>query len=410
MRAVTDAIPSPMAYWDAGLICRFSNQRYLEWFGKTRAQMRGIHMRAMLGERLFALNEPHILGALAGVAQEFEREIRKPDGTVGYTLVNYVPDIDAHGVVQGFAALVTNVTRLREADAAIRLSASVFDAASDGIIVTDVNRAIVSANPAVQRITGYCAQELLGQSPRMLGSERNGEQFADAVESALIRRGQWQGEQWSQRKDGSTVRLEVSVSAIRSDAGTVVRLVGLFSDITERHDNDERVRHLALHDALTDLPNRTLLVERLNQMTAMATRTPRHIAVLFIDLDGFKQVNDNWGHDAGDLVLKAVAQRLTALLRTVDTVARLGGDEFVVVLDNPVLQTDVAHIAQRIVTCVNAPIAVGQGERSTVQVGCSVGIALYPQHGTAAETLIKSADAAMYGTKAAGKNSFEFAP
>lgn len=403
--SVTNALPSPMAYWDKDLICRFSNQRYLEWFGKTTQEMRGIHIRDMMGERLFGLNRPYIEGALAGIPQEFEREMKKPDGTTGHTLVNYVPDIDSQGVVQGFNALVTNVTRLREADAAIRLSASVFDATSEGIIVSDVNRKIVSANPAALRITGYSAQELLGQSPRMLDSERNGDAFYEAMERDLMARGHWAGEQWTRRKDGQEVRVWVSLSSIRNEMGRVVRHLGLFSDITERHGKEELVRHMALHDALTDLPNRTLLMERLAQWVSMVCRGPHRMALLFVDLDGFKQVNDQMGHDAGDLVLQTIAQRLLGLLRSVDTVARLGGDEFVVVLDSPDSALDVSHVAERIVASVNLPIAVGAGQ---AHVGCSIGIALHPEHGTSPEALLKSGDAAMYAAKAAGKNTYRF--
>ena len=403
--AVTNALPSPMAYWDKDLHCQFSNQRYLEWFGKTSEQMRGIHMRDMLGEHLFTLNRAYIEGALAGKPQEFEREIPKPDGTIGYTLVNYVPDIDSQGVVQGFNALVTNVTRLREADAAIRLSASVFDSTSEGIIVSDVNRKIVSANPAASRLTGYPVAELVGQSPRMLDSDRNGDAVYDAMERTFMARGHWVGEQWMRRKDGQVARMWVSLSTIRNEAGKVVRHLGLFSDITERHGKEELVRHMALHDGLTDLPNRILLMDRLQQLLAMVTRGPHLIAVLFVDLDGFKQINDRLGHAAGDLVLKTVAQRLLDLLRAVDTVARLGGDEFVVVLDNPEHTDDVSVIAKRIIDAVNLPIAV---EGSKAQVGCSIGIAMHPQHGTSASTLMKTADAAMYEAKAAGKNAFRF--
>ena len=408
MRAVTDALPSPMAYWDKDLICRFSNQRYLEWFGKTSQQMDAIHMRAMLGERLYALNLPYIEGALAGTPQEFEREMVRPDGTTGYTLVNYVPDIDSNGVVQGFNALVTNVTRLREADAAIRLSASVFDSTSEGIIVTDVNRQIVSANDAAARITGYTVAELLGQSPRMMDSDRDEDTFYEAMEREFIARGRWAGERWVRRKDGHVIRSWTSLSIIRNEAGKVVRYLDLFSDITERHSKDELLRHMALHDALTDLPNRVLLMDRLTQLMAAVQRSPHPIAVLFVDLDGFKQVNDILGHDAGDAVLKTVAQRLLGLLRTVDTVARLGGDEFVVVLNNPERADHEAHtaiVAQRIIAAINVPIAVGSEH---ARVGCSIGIAMHPQHGTSADALLKGGDEAMYAAKAAGKNTFRF--
>ena len=403
--SVINAIPSPMAYWDKDLICRFSNQRYVEWFGKTNQEMESIHIRAMMGERLFALNRPYIEGALAGIPQEFEREIKKPDGSIGYTLVNYVPDIDRQGIVQGFNALVTNVTRLREAAAALRLSASVFDSTSEGILVTDMSRKIVSANPAVARITGYSVDELVGQSPHILDSDRNESTFYNVLERSFMTQGHWSGEHWLCRKDREVIRVWTSLSKIHNEAGQVVLHLGLFSDITERHGKEELMRHMALHDSLTDLPNRMLLTDRLDQLLASGQRSPHPLAVLFLDLDGFKQVNDRLGHDAGDIVLKTVAQRLLGLLRAQDTVARLGGDEFVVILDNPEDRPAVEQVAMRIVASINLPIAVQEDQ---AHVGCSIGISMHPKNGTTAEALLKSADAAMYVAKAEGKNAFRF--
>ena len=407
IRTVANALPSMIAYWDTDTRCQFANKPYEEWFGKTPEQMLGLHMADALGDKLFQLNRPHTEAALAGVAQEFERSVLKPDGTVGHTLVNFVPDKDPQGVIRGFIALVTNISRLREADAAIRLSASVFEASTDGIMVTDAQATILSVNAAFATLTGYSADEVVGQNARILKSGRHDAAFFEAMFAQLAQTGQWKGEVWSRRKDGSHYLEELSISPIRNDAGDIVRYVGVCADITDQWDKAQLMRHMALHDNLTGLPNRVLLMERLMQLMAMSVREPRQIVLMFLDLDGFKHVNDTWGHDMGDHVLQTVATRLQRLLRPSDTVARLGGDEFVVLLDNPASSDSVGLVAERIIRELNEPIVLAD---QTAQVGTSIGIA--QRHSPAdlsAEALLKLADEAMYASKAAGKNTFTFA-
>jgi diguanylate cyclase (GGDEF)-like protein/PAS domain S-box-containing protein len=394
-----------LAYWDRQLLCRFANLSYLDWFGKTPQQMLGLSMSAVLGNKLFGLNLPYIQGALAGEVQEFERTMVKPDGSVGYTLANYIPDIDTQGRTVGFFALVTNISRLREADAAIRLSASVFEATTEGIMVTDTQATIVSVNPAFTALTGYTPEEVVGQNARILKSGRHDATFFSAMFQQLQQTRLWKGEVWSKRKDGSIYLAQLSISAIRDDSGDITRYVGVCADITDRWDKEQIVRHMALHDGLTGLPNRSLLMERLGQLFAMSAREPRHIALMFLDLDGFKLVNDTWGHDMGDHVLKTVSTRLSGLLRPSDTVARLGGDEFVILLNNPDSRESVGLIAARVIEEVNAPISF---DGKTAHVGTSVGIAIFQEEDTSPDALLKRADDAMYVAKAAGKNTYRF--
>lgn len=405
LRTVTDAVPNLIAYWDRDLLCRFANNNYLQWFDKTAVEMQGIHIRALLGDALFALNEPCIQAALRGQSQEFEREIVKPDGSVGCTLVHYEPDLDPSGTALGFYAVVTNVTRMKEADAAIRLSASVFNAASEGIMVTDASGALVSVNPSFVRITGYAEEEVLGQNPRMLQSGQHGADFYADMWRALLSHGEWNGDLWCKRKNGAMYLEALSITSIRDSSNQVVRYVGVFSDITERHNREEQIRHMALHDGLTELPNRVLMMERLNQLLELSAREPRPVAVLFLDLDGFKAVNDQFGHEAGDAVLRAVAVRLKELIRTSDTVARLGGDEFVILLHNPESYGSVIQVAERVISAINAPITVAN---QIAQVGTSIGIAVHPEHGVTSDQLLTQADSAMYQAKRSGKNTFRF--
>ncbi|MBY0464354.1 MAG: diguanylate cyclase, partial [Burkholderiales bacterium] len=389
------------------LRCQFANKPYLEWFGKTPAHMLGLHMAEALGDKLFQLNRPHVEAALAGAAQEFERSVLKPDGTMGQTLVNFVPDKDPQGVIKGFFALVTNISRLREADAAIRLSASVFEASTDGIMVTDSQGTILSVNAAFATLTGYSADEAVGQNARILKSGRHDTAFFEAMFSQLAQTGQWKGEVWSQRKDGSIYLEELSISAICNDTGDITRYVGVCADITDQWDKAQLLRHMALHDSLTGLPNRVLLMERLMQLMAMSVREPRQIALMFLDLDGFKRVNDTWGHDMGDHVLTTIAKRLQGLLRPSDTVARLGGDEFVVLLDNPVNRESIGQVAARVIREVNEPVSL---DGKDAHVGTSVGIAQFKNMAdTPAEVLLRLADEAMYTSKTAGKNTYTFA-
>lgn len=407
IRTMTDALPSLIGYWDADLRCQFANNVYLEWFGKTPAQLLGLHMAAVLGDKLFEQNQTHVREALAGVPQEFERSVLKADGSMGQTLINYVPDRDDQGTVKGFFALTTNITRLREADAAIRLSASVFEATTDGIMLTDTDGTILSVNPAFATLTGYSADEAVGQNARILKSGRHDAAFFAAMYEQLGLTRLWKGEVWCKRKDGSIFLEELSISAISNEAGDITRYVGVCADITDQWDKAQLIRHMALHDSLTGLPNRVLLMERLSQLMAMTVREPREIALMFLDLDGFKHVNDTWGHDMGDHVLKTVATRLQGLLRPADTVARLGGDEFVVLLDNPANRDNVGQVALRVIREVSEPVVFNG---NTASVGTSIGVALFQKAAEMpAEALLKLADDAMYLSKAAGKNTYTFA-
>ena len=310
-----------------------------------------------------------------------------------------------NGDVLGFFALVTDISRLREADAAIRLSASVFEATMEGIMVTDAAATIISVNPAFTTLTGYTSEEIIGQNARILKSGRHDAEFFSAMFQELHASKLWKGEVWSKRKDGSIYLERLCISAICNEVGEVHRYVAVCADITQQWNKEQLVQYMALHDGLTDLPNRLLLMERLGQLIAMSAREPRHIALMFLDLDGFKLVNDTWGHEIGDQVLKTVSSRLLSLLRPSDTVARLGGDEFVLLLDNPESRDNVAMIAARIIEVINAPMSF---EHKIARVGTSIGIAFLVKDVTTPDDLLKKADDAMYEAKAAGKNTYRF--
>lgn len=405
IKTITDATPGMVGYWDKDLCCRFANKAYQEWFGKPPEVLIGANIRDLLGEHLFALNESYIRGALAGMPQAFECSLPKADGSLRHVWANYVPDIDNAGLVSGFFVLVTDVTALKAAEAELKVAASVFQNTNEGIFITDADGTIRSVNPAFTEITGYSAEEAIGQTPRLLRSNRHEQEFHAAVWREIVANGQWQGEIWNRRKSGEVFLVWQTITKIAGMAGEPCRYISLFHDVTDVWRKDEHVRLLAFHDALTELPNRSLLTERLERHFAMAEREQRGLAVMFLDLDRFKLVNDTLGHEIGDELLKAVAQKLRALVRQTDTVARLGGDEFVIMLDNPANRDEVANIASRIIATVNDPMEL---RGKSAQVGTSIGIAMYPNDGHSPADLIKNADTAMYRAKNAGKNTYRF--
>jgi diguanylate cyclase (GGDEF)-like protein/PAS domain S-box-containing protein len=405
VKTVTDAMPGLVAYWDKDLCCRFANKTYLEWFGKLPEAIIGTALQDLLGECLFILNKPYILGALAGETQVFERTLTKADGSTCFTLTNYIPDFDALGAVIGFFVLISDVTTIKTAELELRLAASIFESTVEGIMVTDGQGIILSVNPAFSKITGYTAEEAIGHTPRLLKSNRHDQDFYAALWQSIVSQGCWEGEVWNRRKDGEVFLEWQSITEIHGSTHESVRYVSVFNDITKFWQKDERMRHLAFHDSLTDLPNRTLLMERLDHLLAMTEREQRNIALLFLDLDGFKTGNDKFGHDIGDDLLKRVAQTLLTQVRYLDTVARLGGDEFVILLDNPVNTDEVARIAARIVSIINVPMEL---RGKSASVGVSIGIAMHPADGHTPTELMKSADTAMYAAKKAGKNTYHF--
>lgn len=405
VRNIIDNVPNMIGYWGRDLRCRYANNAYSEWFGMPPEKIVGMLFVDLAGEQLFAMNEVHIHRALAGEPQRFQRTLIKADGSVGHIIGHYIPDVGADGDVAGFSIQASEVTVLKETEAKLKLAACVFENTLDGVLITDVNGTILSVNPGFTEITGYAPEEVVGKTPRILQSNRHDQAFYIALWEGITKDGQWHGEVWNRRKGGELYLQRMTISMVRSEDGEPMRYVSVFSDITTFWRKDEQIKHLAFHDALTDLPNRTLLMDRIDQKLLSARREKSQFALMFLDLDGFKRVNDQLGHHVGDDLLKNVALRLLALVRKSDTVARVGGDEFIFILNSPQGKDDITDVANRIVSSISEPIEICEG---APQIGVSVGIAMFPEDGDTATDLIQRADTAMYAAKSLGKNNIRF--
>lgn len=295
---------------------------------------------------------------------------------------------------------LTDISELLAQQAHQRLSSQVLDEMHEGVMVTSPDQRIVLVNRAFSEVTGYRADEVLGQSPHLLSSGRHGANFYEHMWRSIHRAGFWHGEIWNRRKNGEVYPEWLSISSINDHFGRAQYYVAVFSDISDRKKSELALQRLAHYDALTGLPNRTLLHDRLNMAMAAAKRNHEQCAILFIDLDKFKKVNDTFGHREGDLLLKEASERMHACIREADTLARLGGDEFAVVLSPDVDEHRAGEIAGRLVSACTHPFLLGE---NTHFIGASVGIALYPEDGEDVATLLQHADIAMYEAKKSGR-------
>lgn len=312
---------------------------------------------------------------------------------------------DRRALLSAHADLAQRYEAQRRVEAELRLYGTVFTHAAEGMTITDSESRIIAVNPAFCAITGYAPEEVLGRTPAVLNSGRQSESFYRDMWQTLKEVGQWQGEIWNRRKDGGVFPEWLSITAVPDESGESGNYIGVFIDISERKQSEERIHHLAHHDALTGLPNRLLLEDRIDQGLLKSKRAHRHMGIIFIDLDRFKNINDTLGHAVGDNLLIQAAQRGLHVLRDTDTLCRQGGDEFVVVLPELETRQDAAHVCQKLLAALCQPYLLAGHE---LTVSGSAGIALYPEDGESASELLRKADAAMYRAKEEGRNTFCF--
>jgi len=304
------------------------------------------------------------------------------------------------------ASALRDITELREREEQFRMLSAAVEHSPASIIITDAKGRIEYVNPAFCRLTGYSAEEALGKNPRILKAGDQPPELYQELWKTLLRGEEWRGEFHNRRKDGSHFWEAASISAIKNAKGVIRHFVAIKDDITERKQMWDQLQQMAQFDMLTGLPNRRMVLDQLAKMVALAKRGNQRFALLFVDLDGFKRINDSYGHEAGDRVLKTVAARLSACIRSSDIVGRMGGDEFTVILSTLTHYEDAGQVAEKILQTLRLPITLPSGVQD--RIGSSIGISVFPEDAQDGDGLLATADDAMYAVKHSGKNGYRF--
>lgn len=337
--------------------------------------------------------------------KKVEERLQKRDGKISWIETIRSPIFNEIGQVIGTTGVARDITERKLAEDQLRLLAKVFESSSDAIIITDADRSIVTVNSAYTRLTGYTVEEMAGQLLQLSSDEHVTQEFFQEIWQSIDDSGHWHGEIWDHRKDGALYPKWLTVDVLHDKNDLVTHYVAAFSDISERKAAEERIRYLAQHDMLTGLPNRALFTSELVQSIANAKQHHQRLALFFIDLDHFKNINDSLGHHYGDLLLQAIAERLKSRIKGTDSICRQGGDEFILILQDINTPDEVAHIAERLIAVLASPVQLNSHE---IAISASIGIALYPEDGDNEETLVKNADAAMYHAKQSGRDQYRF--
>ncbi|MBF0293799.1 MAG: EAL domain-containing protein [Magnetococcales bacterium] len=357
------------------------------------------------GEQVPPGFEVFVAKARRGLPDEHEWSYIRKDGTCFPVSLTVTAMRDPDGAINGFLGVGVDITRRKQDQARLLLAHKVIENTSEAIVITDARGRFTFVNRAFEQVTGWSVDEVIGRPSNVTKSGRHDEAFYRKMWSDLAEQGNWSGEIWDRRKNGEVFPKWLSISALKDGTGQVLHYVGLFSDISQQKEAEEKLEKLAYYDPLTNLPNRVLFRERLEHSIEIAARHQSGVALFFIDLDRFKFVNDTMGHAAGDELLRIVADRLLAQVRRNDTIARLGGDEFTVILTDLTRAEQVSPIARKMIESLQLPMTIHNQE---VSIGGSIGIALYPDDGEDFETLTKHADMAMYLAKERGRNNFQF--
>lgn len=368
------------------------NQRGLIHFvhPKYRDELLALHKRVLQGE-----------------AGRLEFEIIGLKGTQRWLETNATPLRDSLGAITTILSITRDVTERKHAEAQIRLAGRVFEQSREGFVITDANKNIILINQSLTKITGYTVQELQGKNvAHVLNAGLHDKNFYPIIWESVSAYGYWQGEILNRRKNGEMYPKLLNISTVIDESGAVSNYVCIFSDLSQLKASEQRLEFLAHHDPLTRLPNRLLLLSRLQHGISLAQREQKQLALMMLDLDRFKNINDSFGHLTGDELLQQVAERLTATLRKTDTVARLGGDEFTILLEDIKEPEDAARIAKAIIADLNETFQLQQiGE---IRIGASIGISLFPQHGDNPEMLLQQADSALYLAKSQGRGRYAY--
>ncbi len=383
------------------------------YFSVGRAPMHmGLAAQSLMGKKVYEIYPQSV----ADVFMEALQEANKQGHAFGYQFslnvnsqtrwfeLSVSKKKETHTVAH-FIVLSHDVTDRKESEAKLKLAASVFTYAREGIMITNASGEIVDVNETFTSITGFTHEEVIGQNPRFLKSGRQGEAFYQQMWQSLLEKGHWYGEISNRNKSGQVYIQMTSISAIYDENGNVQSYVALFTDITTMKEHEKQLEYIAHYDALTSLPNRVLFADRLRQAMAQTERRRKELAVVYLDLDGFKVINDQYGHHVGDELLIIIAGRMEEALRQGDTISRLGGDEFVAVLSDLSSEEECTPILERLLLASSEPVVIHD---TIIQVSSSIGVTLYPRDGVDAEQLLRHADLAMYQSKQSGKNRYHF--
>ncbi|BBI99101.1 GGDEF domain-containing protein [Ferrigenium kumadai] len=383
------------------------NDAYCQLIGYSREELLNMSLyEAVTLEETRAIKR-HFRNVFENGSERFETRNQCKDGRI--LTIEASANYSSAGGGQLYC-FVRDITERREREEALRLAGSVFNNVEEAVMVTDPKNQIIAVNPAFTTITGYASDEVIGKTPRILASGKHPSAFYREMWRQLLNMGSWTGEIWDKRKNGEIYPKWLTISAVKDEQGETVEYVAIFSDITERKRAEEEILNLAFYDSLTKLPNRRLLLDRIHTALSMSARNHYFGAVLFLDMDRFKVLNDTLGHDHGDLLLIEVAQRIQAHVREVDTVARLGGDEFVVLFEEISTSADeatqkVALIAEKVRAALAAPYSLDGHEH---HCSPSIGVCMYCGNEESVDALLKRADMAMYQAKDAGRNAVRF--
>jgi diguanylate cyclase (GGDEF)-like protein/PAS domain S-box-containing protein len=330
-------------------------------------------------------------------------DYQRSDGS-DYPIEVYASHL-AFGDQEFYIAVIHDISARRDSERRLRQSAKVFDCAAEAIVITDTQGIILDVNTAFTEILGYPREEVIGRNPRMWKSDFHDDAFYEVMWRSIRETGEWRGEIINRNKDGSITPALSTISTVRSESGEPISHIAIYTDVSQMKKSQQHMAHLAHHDPLTNLPNRVLFYERLEHCLERAARREGQVAVIFLDLDHFKNVNDSLGHSFGDKLLIQVAAALTAAVRGEDTVARIGGDEFTILIEEMRDKANLSSVVKKVLRAFDREFRLGE---SSVRVTPSLGVSLSPEDGEDAETLMHNADAAMYRAKAKGRNTYQF--
>jgi diguanylate cyclase (GGDEF)-like protein/PAS domain S-box-containing protein len=398
--------PVGIFHYDTHLVITYCNERFAEILHNSSDHFIGLDMNTLKDQTILPCVRKAITGEIGYYEGSYFATLSNADI---YAEMTCAPFRDGTGEIVGGIAIVHDISSRKQADAELRIAATAFES-QEGMQITDANCALLRVNNAFTNITGYTVADVIGKNPRILSSGKHNTAFFAAMWESINNTGTWEGEIQNRRKNGEIFPAYVNITAVKDSTGTVTNYVSTLTDITLKSEAAEKIKHLAFYDSLTGLPNRRLLTDRLHQAFSSGARSGREGALMFIDLDNFKDINDTLGHDIGDLLLQQVAQRLRSCVREGDTVARMGGDEFVVMLEELSARaiesaTQTKRVGEKILSVLNQPYQLASHEYHCT---ASIGATLFSDHHQSGEELLKRADIALYQAKKAGRNTMRF--